>query len=172
MRICSGLVGPKSENVEKVLVLNAFLKVSREAWERQAAMQRAQKEPRWSKRRPKQRQKEGNRASRHEMASMMHICSGLVGPKSENVEKSFVFKAFLKGQGSKEHPRRTNKPSKRCSFFLKNLQKKSKKIPNELLDMRWQVWCVYVRAWWGPKAEMLKNHWFLKVFLKGQEGHE
>ena len=30
------------------------------------------------------------------MASMMHICSGLVGPKSGNVEKVLVFKAFLK----------------------------------------------------------------------------
>ena len=31
------------------------------------------------------------------MASIMHICSGLVGPKSENVEKVLVFKAILKG---------------------------------------------------------------------------
>ena len=30
---------------------------------------------------------------RYEMASMMHICAGLVGPKSENVEKPLVFKA-------------------------------------------------------------------------------
>ena len=34
---------------------------------------------------------------RHEMASMMGIYAGLVGPKSENVEKVLVFKAFLKG---------------------------------------------------------------------------
>ena len=32
-----------------------------------------------------------------EMASMMGICAGLVGPKSENVENVLVFKAFLKG---------------------------------------------------------------------------
>ena len=32
-----------------------------------------------------------------EMASVMGICAGLVGPKSENVEKVLVFKAFLKG---------------------------------------------------------------------------
>ena len=31
------------------------------------------------------------------MASVMGICAGLVGPKSENVEKVLVFKAFLKG---------------------------------------------------------------------------
>ena len=34
---------------------------------------------------------------KHEMASVMGIYAGLVGPKSENVEKVFVFKAFLKG---------------------------------------------------------------------------
>ena len=38
-----------------------------------------------------------------EMASVMGICAGLLGPKSGNVEKVLVFKAFLKG--SKE-PRR------------------------------------------------------------------
>ena len=30
----------------------------------------------------------------------MGIYAGLVGPKSENVEKVLVFKGFLKGQGS------------------------------------------------------------------------
>ena len=39
-------------------------------------------------------------AYRRRMASMMHICSGLVGPKSGNVEKVFVFEASLKGQES------------------------------------------------------------------------
>ena len=34
---------------------------------------------------------------KHELASVMGICAGLVGPKSENVEKVLVFKAFLKG---------------------------------------------------------------------------
>ena len=33
-----------------------------------------------------------------EMASVMGICAGLVGPKSENVEKVLVFKAFLNGK--------------------------------------------------------------------------
>ena len=41
----------------------------------------------------------------HEMASMMGIYAGLVGPKSGNVEKVLVFKAFLKGQGSHEYAR-------------------------------------------------------------------
>ena len=34
---------------------------------------------------------------KHEMASVMGICASLVGPKSENVEKGLVSKAFLKG---------------------------------------------------------------------------
>ena len=32
-----------------------------------------------------------------EMASVMGICAGLLGPESGNVEKVLVFKAFLKG---------------------------------------------------------------------------
>ena len=39
---------------------------------------------------------------KHEMASVMGICAGLVGPNSENVEKVLVLKAFLKGQRSHE----------------------------------------------------------------------
>ena len=34
---------------------------------------------------------------KHEMASVMGIYAGLVGPKSENVEKVLVFKSSLKG---------------------------------------------------------------------------
>ena len=40
--------------------------------------------------------------TKHEMASVIYIYAGLVGPKSENVEKVLVFKAFLKGQRSHE----------------------------------------------------------------------
>ena len=39
-----------------------------------------------------------------EMASVMGICAGLLGPKSGNVEKVLVFKAFLKGQRCDEDP--------------------------------------------------------------------
>ena len=35
-------------------------------------------------------------------ACVMHTRTGLVGPKSGNVEKVIVFKAFLEGQGSRE----------------------------------------------------------------------
>ena len=34
---------------------------------------------------------------KHEMASVMGIYAGLVGPKTENVEKVLVFKAFWWG---------------------------------------------------------------------------
>ena len=36
-------------------------------------------------------------------------------------------------------------------------------------DVRWQVWWLYEGAWWGRKAKMLKNHWFLYVFLRVKE---
>ena len=39
-------------------------------------------------------------------------------------------------------------------------------------DLRWQVWWVYVGAWWGPKPKMLIFHWFYSCFLKCQEGPE
>ena len=42
------------------------------------------------------------------MASLVCICSGWVGLKSENVEKVFVLQHFLKGQGSPEDSNRTN----------------------------------------------------------------
>ena len=42
---------------------------------------------------------------KHEMASVMGICASLVGQKSENVENVLVFKGFLKGQKSPEHPK-------------------------------------------------------------------
>ena len=30
---------------------------------------------------------------------------------------------------------------------------------------------LFVGAWWGQKAKILKKYWFLKLFWKGQEGH-
>ena len=54
---------------------------------------------------------------KHEMASVMGICASLVGPKSENVEKVLVFKAFLKGQGSPEYPRCAKNPPSRSTFW-------------------------------------------------------
>ena len=44
----------------------------------------------------KKEQKEEKLDSRHKMATM-HTCSGLVGPKSGNIEKPLVFKGFFEG---------------------------------------------------------------------------
>ena len=42
---------------------------------------------------------------RHEMASMMGIYAGLVGPKSENVKKQLVLLLFFEGPMGHEDPR-------------------------------------------------------------------
>ena len=39
------------------------------------------------------------------MASVMGICGGLVGPKSENVDFSLVFVYFFEGQSGHEYSR-------------------------------------------------------------------
>ena len=43
-----------------------------------------------------------------EMASVMGICGSLVGPKSGNVEKVVVFKAFLSCQEGREYAKPAN----------------------------------------------------------------
>ena len=50
------------------------------------------------------------------MASLMHICAGLLGPKSGNVEKVFVFKAFLKGHEGHETSKESLRPSEPGQF--------------------------------------------------------
>ena len=45
------------------------------------------------------------------MASVMGIWGGLVGPKSGNVEKVFVFKAFLKGSRGARERQENEQPS-------------------------------------------------------------
>ena len=54
----------------------------------------------------------------------------------------------------------------------KSGRKTNKKIKKEPLDAIWQACCIYVRAWWGQKGEMLKKYWFWNDLLKGQWGHE
>ena len=46
----------------------------------------------------------------------MGICAGLVGPKSENVEKVLVFKAFLKGSRGGERTPAERKDASRGIF--------------------------------------------------------
>ena len=55
---------------------------------------------------------------KHEMASVMGIYAGLVGPKSENVEKVLVFKAFFEGQRSHEAARESLQLSEPEDFLV------------------------------------------------------
>ena len=52
-----------------------------------------------------------------EMASVMGICAGLVGPKSENVEKVLFFNGFLRCQEGREDASRTNDRAARSTFW-------------------------------------------------------
>ena len=47
------------------------------------------------------------------MASQMGIRGGMVGLRSESVEKVHVLQHFLKGQGSKDYSRKTNDEARR-----------------------------------------------------------
>ena len=57
-----------------------------------------------------------NASRRAYRASLMCICSGLVGLKSENVETVLVLQHFLKGQGSPEHSTKTNNEARRSGW--------------------------------------------------------
>ena len=47
---------------------------------------------------------------------MLGICAGLMGPKTENVEKVLVLKLFLKGQDGHDYAKTANNsPSRRVS---------------------------------------------------------
>ena len=56
------------------------------------------------------------------MASVMGIWGGLVGPKSGNVEKVLVFKAFLKGQGSHGDPKESLQLSEPDRFEVEKVK--------------------------------------------------
>ena len=47
---------------------------------------------------------------------MTRIGAGLMGPKSENVEKVLVFKAFLKGQDGPEYANAANDGPRNSGF--------------------------------------------------------
>ena len=49
---------------------------------------------------------------------MTHIGAGLMGPKSENVEKVLVFKAFLKGQDGPEDANAANSRARNRGFGI------------------------------------------------------
>ena len=71
---------------------------------------------------------------------MMHIFSGLVGPKSENVEKVFVFKCFFEGSGGARRRQKNERLGESEWFLVEKATKKAgKKKKDGFLDMRWQV---------------------------------
>ena len=98
MYTCSGLVGPKA----KMLKNQWFLKVF---WGGQRGkniprVEKVDEKVVFGRKSDQKRRKTENKwASRHEMASMMHICGGLVGPKTENVEKPLVLPLLFEGSG-------------------------------------------------------------------------
>ena len=47
---------------------------------------------------------------------MTHVGAGLMGPKSENVEKVFVFKTFLKGQDGPGYASAANSGARNSGF--------------------------------------------------------
>ena len=102
MRNCSGVVGPKSEHVDFPFVFQYFLHVERGHGESKEELRPSGRSTFLMKKRPKMKQKEDKSACRPEMTSMMHICLGLVGPKSENVDFPLVFQYFLKVQRGHE----------------------------------------------------------------------
>ena len=73
------------------------------------------------------------------MASMMHICSGLVGPKSGNVAKVLFFKGFLKESKGARAFHECEKLVEKGGFRRKSDVKTRKKKKKEPLDMRWQA---------------------------------
>ena len=55
------------------------------------------------------------------MASVMGICAGLVGPKSENVEKALVLLLLFEGQRSPEDLRSAKDSSRTGSFDVEKV---------------------------------------------------
>ena len=112
-----------------------------------------------------------------EMASVMGICAGLVEPKSENVEKVLVFKAFLKGQGSHEESKagcdqasRTvwegvgggqNRPFEDCGMpkspFWRFLYAKMGHI-----DVEWHLQCISYRLASDPNGPISRIYSFFQ----------
>ena len=81
--------------------------------------------------------------------------------QSKNVEKPLVLNVFLKESKGAIAFQACEKLVDKGGFGRKNDLKMGKRKKKGPLDMRWQAWCIYARAWWGQKAEMLKKCWFL-----------
>ena len=73
------------------------------------------------------------------MATLMPMCAGLVGPKSENVENVSVLNAFLKGSKGARAFQECKQLAENIVLGGKSAKKTSKHKKNEPLDMRWQA---------------------------------
>ena len=68
---------------------------------------------------------------------MMHICGGLVGPKTENVEKPLVLPLLFEGSRERKAFQECQGESEKVRCLVEKIIKRSKKETNEPLDMRW-----------------------------------
>ena len=58
---------------------------------------------------------------------MMHICGGLVGPKTENVEKPMVLPLLFEGSGLPREDSENEQPSEPDRFLVEKVAKKEQK---------------------------------------------
>ena len=58
---------------------------------------------------------------------MMHICGGLVGPKSENVEKPLVLPLLFEGSREPKARQENEKSSEPDGFLVEKVAKKEQK---------------------------------------------
>ena len=116
----------------------------------------------------------------------MPLCAGLVGPKSENVEISLVLPLLFEGSRGpwvRQDRERLSEPDgfdiekvdfwlkmlrvdlgncasclSRKHIFVKNVKNMVGKRKMHPKNLRWRVWCLCVRAWWGRKVKILRFH--------------
>ena len=92
----------------------------------------------------------------------MGTCAGLVGPKSENVEKVLVFKAILKGQSGHEDSREELRPSE--PDRLGGGRGRVNPHPRSLFWRFWEVWRVCCLVGGSTRHEARGLGGFFKVF--------
>ena len=74
------------------------------------------------------------------MASLMHICAGLVEPKSGNVEKVLVFKVFLKGHEGHGTVRESLRPGEPEQF-----RRRKSDFPSQNASCRYAGLCFLLK---------------------------
>ena len=74
------------------------------------------------------------------MASVMAICGGLVGPKSGNVEKVLVFKAFFEGSRGPRGRQNREQPSEPGQF-----RRRKSDFPSQNASCRYAGLCFLLK---------------------------